>query len=289
MVAIRNLALLLVAGLLAAAPGRGRSEVFAADRPTLLQPSLFAQAAAATLKQKFSDREVSFLLLDASTGAVLALRWDDPEKPIPLGSLVKPFAALAYGEQHQFRYPTHTCRGTATGCWLPRGHGPVNLDSAIAHSCNSYFRALTANLTAAEVSPLAVRFGLQPPSARVYGPALAGLGNEWLISPVNMARAYLELLRRRDQPGARQILAGMAESARQGTGLEVDRALPYPDALVKTGTAACAHREHGPGDGFVVAITPAEKPQTLLMVRVHGVAGAQAARTAGKMLREIQQ
>jgi cell division protein FtsI/penicillin-binding protein 2 len=165
----------------------------------------------------------------------------------------------------------------------------VNLDAAIAHSCNSYFRMLTADLTAAEVFPVAARFGLDAPSAELSGPALAGLGNGWLISPLHMARAYLELLRDRDQPGARQILAGMAESAQRGTGLAVDRALPNPDALVKTGTAVCTHRAHAPGDGFTVVLLPAEQPQVVLMVRVHGVPGAQAAKTAGKMLREIEE
>jgi cell division protein FtsI/penicillin-binding protein 2 len=202
---------------------------------------------------------------------------------------VKPFTALAYGERHEFKYPAHICRGTITGCWLPRGHGDVDLTSAIAYSCNSYFRMLTADMTAAQVSPTATHFGLQPPATGISGPALAGLGNHWLISPLSMARAYLELIRRRDQPGVHLVLAGMAQSARQGTGAEVDRALPYPDAIVKTGTAACTHHKHASSDGFTVAIAPEDQPRILLMVRVHGVSGAQAARTAGKMLRGIEE
>ena len=195
---------------------------------------------------------------------MLASRWDNPQAQIPLGSLVKPFTALAYGEHHAFRYPAHFCRGTATGCWLPHGHGEVDLPSAIAYSCNSYFRALTANMTAADVSSTAMRFGLEPPPPETAGPALAGLGNRWLISPLSMARAYLEFVRRRDQPGVRQILAGMAQSARQGTGAEVDRALPFPDALVKTGTAMCTHAKRAPGDGFTIVMSPSDDPQILL-------------------------
>jgi cell division protein FtsI/penicillin-binding protein 2 len=202
---------------------------------------------------------------------------------------VKPFTALAYGEHHEFRYPTHTCQGTATGCWLPRGHGDVDLSSAIAYSCNSYFRVLTAKMTAAEVSPTAVRFGLEAPAPETAGPALAGLGNRWLISPLSMARAYLELVRRRDQPGVREVLAGMALSAKQGTGAEVDRALPFPDALVKTGTAPCTHSKRAPGDGFTIVLAPPDDPRILLMVRVHGVPGARAAKIAGQMLRHIEE
>jgi cell division protein FtsI/penicillin-binding protein 2 len=263
-------------------PGRSES----ASRRTNAA-TLFEQSAGQTLNRDFSN-SVSYLLLDAQTGLVLASRWDQPEKPIPLGSLVKPFIALAYGEHHSYRYPKHFCRGTASGCWLPRGHGEVDLSSAIAHSCNSYFRNLAADLNAEDVSPIATRFGLEPPPRNTSGPALVGLGDRWAISPSSMARAYLELLRRRGQPGANEILAGMEESAEQGTGAGVDRALPYTDALVKTGTAACTHSEHAPGDGFTVALFPANQPRILLMVRVHGVPGAQAAKVAGEMLRRIE-
>jgi cell division protein FtsI/penicillin-binding protein 2 len=103
-----------------------------------------------------------------------------------------------------------------------------------------------------------------------------------------MASAFLELLRRRDQPGVQQILDGMKESAEQGTGVEVDRALPYPHALVKTGTAPCTHGAHAPGDGFTLAMVPANQPRILLMVRVHGMPGAHAARVAGEMLRQLE-
>ncbi len=251
--------------------------------------SLFAQSARQILNRDFPSGDISFMLLDATTGNVLASRWDDPETPIPLGSLVKPFTALAYGEHHAFRYPAHVCQGTATGCWFPRGHGEVDLTSAIAYSCNSYFRVLTAEMTTADVSPVAARFGLKPPAPEVAGPALAGIGNRWQISPLSMARAYLELPRRRDQPGVRQILAGMAQSAKQGTGAEVDRTLLSPDALVKTGTARCTHAKRAPGDGFTIAMVPSENPQFLLMVRVHGVPGAQAAKITGQMLRRLQE
>jgi len=250
--------------------------------------SLFAQSAAQALNRNFPSRDISFLLLDASSGRILASRWNHSDASIPMGSLLKPFTALAYGEQHDYRYPNHTCRGTSTGCWLPRGHGDVDLTAAIAHSCNSYFRMLTADLTADDVSPTATRFGLDRPGQEVFGAELAGLGSCWRTSPSRLAHAYLELVRQREQPGVRQILDGMARSARQGTGAQVHRALPSPGVLVKTGTAACTHSRHAPGDGFTVVLMPADDPQILLLVRVHGVPGAQAAKTAGQMLRRIE-
>jgi cell division protein FtsI/penicillin-binding protein 2 len=286
--AIRSITLLAGALLLALLPSSGRAAPTAPDRSKQAEASLFAQSAAETLNRDFPSLDISFLLLDARTGRVLTSRWERMDSPIPLGSLVKPFTALAYGEQHDFHYPSHICRGTATGCWRPRGHGDIGLASAIAYSCNSYFGMLTATLAAPDVAPIAARFGIEPPDRDARGTALAGIGSGWRISPLRMARAYLELIRRREQPGVREILAGMAQSAQHGTGAAVDRALPFPDALVKTGTAPCTHSPRAPGDGFAVVLSPADQPQMLLMVRVHGVPGAQAASVAGQMLRRIE-
>ncbi|HEY1676401.1 MAG TPA: penicillin-binding transpeptidase domain-containing protein [Candidatus Sulfotelmatobacter sp.] len=249
--------------------------------------SLFAQAASQALAREFPDPDISYLLFDARTGALIASSWEHPDIPIPLGSLAKPFAALAYGERHAFRYPAHRCRGTGSGCWRPGGHGDVDLTSAIAFSCNSYFRMLTSNLSSADMWPVAARFGLDPPDATTHAAALAGLGPEWKISPLRMAVAYLGIVHHRDEPGVASIIDGMEQSAREGTGAEVDRSLAVPNALAKTGTAECTHARHAPGDGFTVALAPAQNPKLLIMVRVHGIPGAKAAKTAGQMLRTI--
>jgi len=163
----------------------------------------------------------------------------------------------------------------------------VNLVSAIAFSCNSYFRVLTEDLNAADLSQTAEHFGIEPPDNRAAGMELAGLGPRWRISPLHMARAYVDLLRNRDNPAVSQILDGMARSAREGTGAEVDRAIGPGGALVKTGTAACTEERPAPGDGFAVVFAPAQDPRILLMVRVHGVPGSRAARVAGQMVRQI--
>jgi len=303
MVTVKRLAALAVLGILPICPWTGRSEVprdhvfISEDRGAA--NSLFAQSAAQALTRDFDRPAVSFLLLDARTGALLASRWDDPEKRIPMGSLVKPFTALAYGQQHEFHYPAHVCMGETSGCWRPSGHGTVDLTSAIANSCNSYFRMLTSGMNGSQAAPVARQFGLDEPGPRLHDAALFGLsdpalgnrdpGNQWLISPLHMARAYVELARLGNQPGIVDILAGMAQSARDGTGREAGRALRTPNALVKTGTAPCTHPSHAPGDGFVVALFPADAPDFLLLVRVHGVPGSRAAATAGEMLHRIEE
>jgi len=283
MVSIKQIALPLALICLLGEPSRGEPKAGTAEGS-----SLFAQSAARSLDREFPGRNISFLLLDARTGEVLAARWDHPETPIPLGSLIKPFAAIAYGQKHNFEYPIHTCLGTASGCWRPGGHGRIGISSAIAYSCNSYFGALTADLNRGEVAAIAARFGLEAPDRKSSGVEFAGLGTSWKISPLRLARAYIELSRNRERIGVAQIMDGMAESARRGTAAEVDRALSFPNALAKTGTASCTHSRHAPGDGFTVALYPGDDPQVLLLVRVHGVPGAQAAKTAGQMLHRIE-
>ena len=79
----------------------------------------------------------------------------------------------------------------------------------------------------------------------------------------------------------------MSDSARFGTAKAIDRALQGTSALAKTGTAVCTHG-NAPGDGFVVALLPADAPRLLLLVRVHGEPGSRASITAGRILRRLQ-
>lgn len=249
--------------------------------------AFFAQSAIQILNRESQDARISYLLFDARTQVLLSSRWEDPSRPIPLGSLVKPFTALAFAQAHDFQYPKHICRGAASGCWQLHPHGDLDIVSAIAVSCNSYFRALAANLSGEQLVSTATAFGLESPNPELSGDSLMGLGEQWRISPLHMARAYLELYRRRDQPGVSELLSGMAQSAQRGTGAGVGHALKQTDALVKTGTAPCTHPHSAPADGFVVALVPANQPEILLMIRVHGVAGAKAAVTAGRMLSRL--
>jgi hypothetical protein len=290
MVPLRIATGLLIAGLAMTSGFSRRPDVasFPAQDSSPSAKSLFSQSAVLVLEREFPSSDISYLLLDARSGTLLSSRWDDPVKPIPLGSLVKPFTALAYAETHENQFPSHVCRGEASGCWQVRPHGKLNLVSAISVSCNSYFRALAENLTGEQLIPIANRFGLDPPDPTLSGPVLMGLGDRWLVAPLKMARAYLELYHRHDQPVVRAIFAGMEQSAHTGTGKGVGKALKHAGALVKTGTAPCTHAHAAPGDGFVIAMVPANQPELVLLVRVHSVPGATASITAGRMLRRFE-
>jgi hypothetical protein len=57
---------------------------------------------------------------------------------------------------------------------------------------------------------------------------------------------------------------------------------------VKTGTAPCSHEKKAPDDGYVIVLFPAEAPSHALLVRIHRMPGAEAARTSGEMLRAVE-
>ena len=250
--------------------------------------SLFAQSAITILQRDFPRADASFILLDARSGAILASRWDRYEKPIPLGSLVKPFTALAYASAHDFRYPEFVCKGKAGGCWQDRPHGKLDLATAISVSCNAYFRQMARSVTADQINQIAKEFGLETPDEDFESQNLAGLGDRWRISPLHITRAYLELSRRKNQPGVAAILNGMRQSAERGTGMSVGHQLNHTTALTKTGTAPCTHTPWAPADGFTLVLLPADSPEIVLMVREHSVTGATTADLVGRLLREME-
>jgi Penicillin binding protein transpeptidase domain len=251
--------------------------------------TLFSQSAVTTLERKYGKSDASYLLVDANSGAILASHWDGPQKAIAMGSLVKPFTALAYAEGHDFRYPKYVCHGSASGCWQRKPHGELDLTSAISLSCNAYFARLAESVSNEHARSIASSFGLELPGENATTEDLVGLGQQWKMAPARVALAYLELFRRKDAPGVAPILEGMRQSGRQGTGAALGRQLKHSEALVKTGTAPCTHARWAPADGFVLALVPAERPEILLLVRMHSVTGAKAAETAGSMLHDMQE
>lgn len=213
--------------------------------------------------------------IDVQSGAVIRAGWQGAS---PAGSLIKPFTALAYAATHDYRYPHFICDGHA--CWLPKGHGRVGIREAVGHSCNSYFAQLTADMRPDDLSIVLRRFGLDPMPASAPRASLYGIGDQWRVAPLDLLRAYVELVSRAEEPGVRELLDGMAMSASGGT----SRALG-PSMLAKTGTAPCVHRRHaagdgsggGSGDGYALALYPRSRPERAVLVRVHGSTGKRAA------------
>jgi cell division protein FtsI/penicillin-binding protein 2 len=243
-------------------------------------PDLHAQATAAALDKKFPSPDLSFLVLD-ERGQVMAQRWDEPASELPVGSLTKPFLAVAYGRTHD-SFPQYRCEGKQT-CWLRRGHGTLGIRDAIAFSCNSYFHQLVAGAAPGFAKPTIESFGL---TAQAWSADKHGLGGK--AAPLALVHAYLELAKHSQEEAVVPVLKGMELSAQKGTaaaaGIEL-RSLP---ALAKTGTAPCTHRKKAPGDGFALVMAPADHPRVVLLVRVHGKPGSVAAGVAGRMVAAIE-
>lgn len=243
---------------------------------------LFSQAAAQALERGFPDPAISWLLLD-NHGKTLAERWPDAQRPVSLGSLVKPFLAIAWGEQHEGAFPQVRCLGTRSRCWLPAGHGTLKLEEAIAQSCNAWFLTLAATLDRPGAAGIFARYGLAGPPQTGSQDSLIGFGNGWQETPGALAAAYSQLILDPHQPAWRErILAGMQAAADHGTARSIDAALGSHAALAKTGTAPCSHTPRAAADGFTLVAWPAQQPRLILMVRVHG---AGSATVAAQMLR----
>lgn len=267
------------------AQGPARAEALLSVTPE--SAALFSRTASERLARDFSSRDISYLFYDVRGDRFIASRWNESAEPIPVGSLVKPLTALAYAEAHDFRFPERTCSG-GNSCWLPKGHGTLNIVRAIALSCNAYFTDLASKTGGAQVTSVARRFGLNGPGVNASPEGMAGRFGVWREAPEALVRAYAMLLGRRLQPGVRDIVDGMAGSAKDGTAAGISRYEPHRSFLAKTGTAPCTHKEHTPGDGFVIVAWPADSPRYVLMVRQHGVPGAQASTLAGRMLRDLE-
>jgi hypothetical protein len=240
---------------------------------------LHTQTASALLAREFNDPDLSYLLLDGD-GRVVAQRWERSERDVPVGSLLKPFLAVAYGKTHR-TFPRFRCTGKKT-CWLARGHGTLQIREAIAFSCNSYFRQLVA--------------GAGPSFAKAFeGFALHSSGERPINDPANLtaeplalAKAYLALAHRQRDPEVLPVMQGLRLSAQQGTGKAAGAALPHLSALAKTGTAPCTHVKKAPGDGFALVMVPADRPRSVLLVRLHGRPGFMAAGIAGRMIAAVE-
>ncbi len=237
---------------------------------------------------------ISYVIVSTETSEIVEANWKRLYEPIPLGSLVKPFTGLAYAESHFFRYPEVRCRGAEDECWLPKGHGTLGVEPALAQSCNTYFQWLADRVLWADIEMVARRFGLAAPPMDAPASAYIGLGAEWKLPPLALLRAYQELVRRSADPGIEPLVQGLALASRSGTGSGIGRALDGAPALVKTGTSPCIHPRNtghrtSNGDGYVIALYPAGTPRYTMLVQVHGVPGRVAANIGGKILARVVQ
>jgi len=208
---------------------------------------------------------------------------DAPQGPLPIGSLAKPFVALAWARAHPGT-PSPVVRCTqASRCWTASGHGAVGLVRATAVSCNSYFRALAAETPSDTLASTLREAGFLVPDP-LDAEAAIGLPNPaGLLSaePAAVLRAYAALLREpwpRAEELRRELLAGLRDSARVGT------AAGLADAgfHAKTGTVPAIDGRPRTSSGWAIAIDEAGRGALALL---HPGTGRQAARALASRLR----
>ena len=247
--------------------------------PLRAQQSLYAQSIQSDLARTTPNIEI--LVLDLRTHETLADTFHHPQGPIPVGSLLKPFLAVAYFKDHPGAPPTVVCHGHPDRCWKDGGHGAITLTDAIAQSCNAFFLSLAQGIDAGSIPYL------PKPPANASSETLIGLNPDWRISPEALATAYESLLSAPPNSTQTSILNGMRDSARHGT---ANRIGVHPGGvLAKTGTAPCVDKPcKASGDGLVVAAFPATHPTLLVLVRKRATTGAMTAAAAAPILSQLE-
>lgn len=253
-------------------------------------------------------------LLDIRRGVVLAAH--GPEflggAGLPVGSLMKVFTAYALVAAGADASEVHYCppsspeQPATETCWYRPGHGNMSLRSALANSCNSYFRAWLAGRDPGPALALLDKLGLHTgeppgrprrallgfdPAVRPRPIALAWAaaslfngGTLYASSSVSTGRAQPPIRGiRTDGAALRAVAEGMRECALSGTGSRVQRAAGATRILVKTGTAphwADGRADYGATDGWCLVLFPADRPRYLLLVFSPGTTGGEGAAAA---------
>lgn len=271
------------------------------------------------LETNFGAGKDSILVVEVRSGKLLAsIR---PETLLreshPPGSLIKIFTTLAYASEHGSAFPEFQCPATMSrdpnGCWDRNGHGMVNLEKAIAYSCNVYFRQLAATVSPVVFAETLQRFSLISgpdeilalPRSTQYK-LMVGNTLDWSAPPILILRAYcalynggrlwpsgvLESSRDVPLPGPallERIRNGMRNGGETGTSVLARRASGAPllgktgTSLLLTGGAADWNRTQG----WWIGLYPADAPEVAVMTFVRNGRGASdAAPLGGRALAE---
>jgi hypothetical protein len=178
-----------------------------------------------------------------------------PDRPLPVGSLAKPFVAKAWAKAHPTaRPPVERC-DAASHCWRPAGHGRLGLAHAVSVSCNVYFKKMAADtpLEVLKATLEAEGFLVPSPLSPETAIGLADSDGALAARPEALLRAYARLVATPWDTGEsvrREVLAGLRESALDGTA----RGLGHRGFWAKTGTVPALDGRPLATSGLVVAV-----------------------------------
>ena len=239
-----------------------------------------------------------------------------------VGSLAKPLVSYALLVAGKSDNNVYFCRASSSeekstkSCWYKPGHGNLTFSSALANSCNAWFRQWLDGADDAAVISFFDELGIVEPAelASTSQPAVAisGLEENLSFSTLNCAAGFASLFNggilfavhadgqdaklipvgtmKLDSDAVQKIAEGMRECGAVGTGSAFGDILGPGSALVKTGTTYA----ETPGgidtsqtDGWCIALYPAERPRLLVLLRFPGGSGAQAAGEAATFLNKV--
>lgn len=218
--------------------------------------------------------------------------------PVPPASTLKPFLAAAALE-HGLVEPDESVE--CHGSWAHDGveftcfaeHGPLDVELALAASCNTYFYELASRVGPNRFAARLDHVGLNELAARVrevgdgrereYIARAIGHGSA-RVTPPALAHAYAALLRE-GRPEHEPVWAGLrAAVGERGTGTAAG--IEGLSVAGKTGTAEALERDAASHrHAWFVGYAPAESPELLVLAYVEGegTGGSLAAPVAGRV------
>ena len=233
------------------------------------------------------------LLVDVRTRRLIAIgRPDSAARSLsPPGSTLKPFVLAALIEsgrlQSSASFPCPTrlrIAGRALDCSHPKLAVPVQIDTALAYSCNCFVAhvaenfppgALARELTGLGFTSRAGIAGDDEAAGRVAfastldAQRLQALGeNGILVTPAELAIAYCRLVVRIDHPEMRPIRAGLEEAVEFGTAQNAG--VPGVKVAGKTGSVLTPG---GEPMAWFAGFLPSTAPEVVITVMLPGRSG----------------
>lgn len=288
--------------------------------PTLLLPedaSARDRSVGGACLRALTGREGSVVALDPRSGRVIALV--NPRYAVATAftpcSVFKTVVAIG-GLSENLITPetTEYCRGRGT-CSKWRGHGPIDLRSALAHSCNPYFEHIGEELGYERVQKYARLLGLGERSGINLGDETSGVVPEWVepasvghlsshatgiaTSPIQLALLisatvnggiiYKPRLAGEDGFTAEERwrlplgtrLDGLAEGLVSAVNEGSAKNAYDPDVTVAGKTGSCERL------GWFASYAPASRPEIVVVVFLRYGNGHQASAVAGNVYRKI--
>ena len=282
---------------------------------------------AAAAEKRFEESSGCALAMELHSGRIILLKSEQTLlQPRPAGSILKLFttyALLSSGQSANevFNCPESSPETPSTeSCWFKPGHGNMTLATALANSCNAYFRQWLEDKNPQLLTEYYKNAGLLRnirENTELLPAAFAGLSSEILVRPLDVVVTAASLfnggviysiplsdgsarslpVRRTpvDSDAMKTIRKGLLATLSEGTGVTLAEVAGSAQCYVKTGTTGhwIIDREEGKvdtlhTDGWCLAVYPADSPRYLVMTIVlNGTGAGEAARQAANILKQI--